>query len=71
MGGREEDVVGRMVRVGVGLFFRVEEWMCNLWKMDGLLGGVELVDSPGEGSRGAAPALSVNNLGTVVVTLQR
>ena len=30
MGGREEEVVGRMVRVGVGLVFRDEECKCSL-----------------------------------------
>ena len=62
-------MVGRIVRIGVGLFFRPDEWRCNLCNIDGLLGGVVFVDFPGEGSREAAPTLSVNKPETVVVAL--
>jgi hypothetical protein len=62
-------VVGLMVRFGVCLFFLPDVWICNLWRIDGLLGGVVVEDSRGDESWGAAPALSLNSLETVVVTL--
>lgn len=67
-GGRDEEVVGRIVRFGVVLDL-LPGWRCRRWKIDGRL-GVEMVeDSPeatGE-SWGAAPVLSVKRLETVVV----
>ena len=49
-GGREDELVGRMVRVGVAFFLFPDVCGCSLWKIDGLLGGVLFANSPGDGS---------------------
>lgn len=67
-GGRDEEVVGRMVRFGVVLDLLPGcKW--SRWKIDGRLGVDVVEDSPEEAdeSWGAAPVLSVKRLETVVV----
>ncbi len=47
-GGRDEELVGRIVKLGTDLFFLPDdECMCNLCRMEGLLSGVASVDSSG------------------------
>lgn len=68
--GSDEEVVGRIVKLGMGLIRRPDEWMCSLWNNEGRLPGpVALEESSDGGSGGAAPCLSVKNFETVVVAM--
>jgi hypothetical protein len=70
-GGSDEEVVGRIVKLGTVLARRPDEWICSLWNNEGrLVGPVELEDSSDGGSGGAAPCLSVKNFETVVVAME-
>lgn len=46
---RDEEVVGRRVRLGV-VFDRRPEWMCSRWRIEGRLGVVDVDVSPEDGS---------------------
>lgn len=45
-GGREDEVVGRMVRFGVVLNLLPEVWIWSLCRIEGRFGAVEVEDSP-------------------------
>jgi hypothetical protein len=68
--GRFEDVGGRICRSGRTFAFFPDEPICNLWSNEGRLLRVSEVDDPSATwTEGAAPALSVKSVETVVVTL--